>query len=149
MTELTDLVQYADSLDLPVVKHEFLSVIHKLQHPMREIFAKVPGESLAARARAVGVSRQTVYVWLDERFRPVGPQAKKLAKLTGVPVEHIKEYQNDAGRKVAKKAATLAKRGGTASRGDGGGADRPRKRRVVDAQAGSGTVRARGKRASG
>jgi DNA-binding XRE family transcriptional regulator len=147
MTQLSDLDQFAATLDTPVVKHEFLAVLHKLRYPMKDILQKVKGDSLAERARAVGVSRQTVYVWLDERFRPVGPQAKKLAKLTGVPVEHIKEYQNDAGRTVAKKAQKLASRRKAASSGDGR-AKRQRGRVVVPSDRG-GSVRARGKRTSG
>lgn len=119
MTQLAEIDQYANSLDLPVVKHEFLSVLHKLRYPMKDILAKVPGDSLSERARAVGVSRQTVYVWLEERFRPVGPQAKRLAKITGVPVEQIQEYQDGVGRKTAKKAPKLAKRRKAASSGDG------------------------------
>lgn len=124
----------------PILNGEFKALVHKLRHPMTKILAKVPGETLADRARAIGVSRQTMYVWQAEQFRPVGNQAKKIARLTGVRVEHIKEYANDAGRKVAKKAPKLAKRSKSTPRSDGGGTNRPRKRRVVDAQDGSGTV---------
>lgn len=121
----------------PVLNGEFKALVHKLRHPMTKILAKVPGETLADRARAIGVSRQTMYVWQAEQFRPVGNQAKKIAKLTGVRVEHIREYADDTGRTPAKKAPKLAKRSKKAPRGNGG---RAKRQRVVDAQAGSGGV---------
>lgn len=121
----------------PILNGEFKALVHKLRHPMTKILAKVPGETLADRARAIGVSRQTMYVWQAEQFRPVGNQAKKIAKLTGVRVEHIREYADDTGRPLAKKAPKLAKRSKKAPRGNGG--NKRRKRGVVDAQGGSGT----------
>ena len=51
------------------------AVAHKLRYPMADILAKVPGDTLAERARNIGVSRQTMYVWAQERFRPGGAQA--------------------------------------------------------------------------
>ena len=114
---------------LPALAMDLRAVAHKFLHPMADILAKVPGDTLAARARAVGVSRQTMYVWAQERFRPSTEQARIIADLTGVPIDEIREYQesnydryNGAGKPARKKVARLAK----ASRSLSGGAARLR-----------------------
>lgn len=88
-----------------IVKRDFLAAAHKLRFPMEEILAKVPGESLSDRARKVGVSRQTMYVWAAERFRPTTRQAKRISKLTGVPVAQIVDdgFEEPTQRKPKKK----------------------------------------------
>jgi transcriptional regulator with XRE-family HTH domain len=52
----------------------------------------LPGEPIAAKAKAIGVSRQTVYYWLDGVSRPNIKQAQKLAKLTGYAVDEIRGH---------------------------------------------------------
>lgn len=100
---------------LPALASDLLAVDHKVRYPMADILAKVPGDTLAERARTIGVSRQTMYVWAQEKFRPGVDQAKIIAKLTGVPVDHIREYQEGkddgegAGKSPRKTAAKLAK----------------------------------------
>jgi DNA-binding XRE family transcriptional regulator len=101
---------------LPALASDLMAVAHKLRYPMAAILAKVPGDTLAERARQIGVSRQTMYVWAQERFRPSTEQAAIIAKLTGVPVEQIREYQegkddgtNGAGKTPRKTRARLAK----------------------------------------
>jgi DNA-binding XRE family transcriptional regulator len=104
----------------PGLAIDVLAVIHKARYPMADILAKVPGDSLAARARAIGVARQTMYVWAQERFRPSREQAAIIAELTGVPVEQIGEYQegkhDGAGKTPRKKTAPVAKAGGDVPR---------------------------------
>ena len=78
---------------LPALANDLRAVAHKLRYPMAAILAKVPGDTLAERARQIGVSRQTMYVWAQERFRPSSAQAAIIAKLTGTPVEQIGDYQ--------------------------------------------------------
>ena len=98
---------------LPALAVDLMAVWHKFRYPMAAILAKVPGDTLAARARAIGVSRQTMYVWAQERFRPSSVQAAIIAKLTGVPTAQISDYQegkNDgAGKSPRKTAARMAK----------------------------------------
>jgi hypothetical protein len=48
-------------LTTAALKRELQAVAHKLRYPMADILAKVPGESVADRARQIGVSRQTLY----------------------------------------------------------------------------------------
>jgi hypothetical protein len=61
--------------------------------PMAVVLEKVrPGEPVAVKAKAVGVSRQTFYYWLQGVTRPNKKQAQKLAKLTGIPVEEIRKH---------------------------------------------------------
>jgi DNA-binding XRE family transcriptional regulator len=104
---------------LPALASDLLAVAHKLRYPMAAILAKVPGDTLAERARQIGVSRQTMYVWAQERFRPSSEQAATIAHLTGVPVEQIMAYQegkddgaNGAGKTPRKTRSRLAKDGG-------------------------------------
>jgi hypothetical protein len=86
----------AIAIDLPDAKaprglqSKIEALQNRLRNPMKDILAKIPGKSLTARAKAVGVSRQTMYVWADEKFRPTDQQAAKIAELTGVPVEIIR-----------------------------------------------------------
>ena len=101
---------------LPALASDLMAVAHKLRYPMAAILAKVPGDTLAERARQIGVSRQTMYVWAQERFRPSTEQAAIIAKLTGVPIEQIREYQegkddgsNGAGKAPRKTRPRLAK----------------------------------------
>jgi DNA-binding XRE family transcriptional regulator len=126
---------------LPALARDLRAVAHKLRYPLADILAKVPGDTLAERARRIGVSRQTMYVWAQERFRPSSQQAAIIAELTGVPAEQIAEYQegknetrdNGARKPARKKVARLAK----ASRSLSGSAARLRaKRGGVDAQQG-------------
>jgi DNA-binding XRE family transcriptional regulator len=114
-TTIDNIDSIIGMVTLAPLKHTLRGVAHKLRYPMADILAKVPGETLTERARKIGVSRQTLYVWAEEKFRPTPRQAKVIAKLTGVPVEHIVddgfvEGWNDARKTVAKKTAKVAAR---------------------------------------
>ena len=111
----TELVSQLKALTvgLPApLQREVNMAVHKITYPMAEILAKVPGDSLTERAKKLGVSRQTMYVWASEKFRPTRVQAKRIAKATGVPIEHIVddgfEGGNDVRRKARKKVARVA-----------------------------------------
>jgi DNA-binding XRE family transcriptional regulator len=127
-----DIMNFQQALDMAIIKaplpafeRDLMIVVHKLRHPMAAILARVPGDTLAERARRIGVSRQTMYVWAQERFRPSSLQARIISNLTGVPVEQIAEYQegknegrgNGAGKPARKKVARLAKAGRSLSDG--------------------------------
>ena len=58
--------------------------------PMRKVIAKMEGGSVSAKARTLGVTRQTIYYWLNEVTRPNEEQAKKISKLTGFSVAEIR-----------------------------------------------------------
>lgn len=138
---------------LAPIKRELQAVAHKLRFPMVDILAKVPGETLTERARQIGVSRQTLYVWAEERFRPTFHQAQTISGLTGVPIEHIVdngflENWSDARKEAAIKAAKVARRRKKAKARPkrGGGATR---RRVVAKSGGAGKPRKLHKRADG
>jgi DNA-binding XRE family transcriptional regulator len=127
------LLILVDKAPLPALASDLRAVAHKLRHPMADILAKVPGDTLAARARAIGVSRQTMYVWAQEKFRPSTEQATIIAELTGVPIDDIRDYQegkdggtNSAGKPARKTRPRLAK----ASRSLPGGAARLRAKRT-------------------
>jgi hypothetical protein len=61
----------------------------RIQLPMAEVLEKVPGASIAAKARAVGVTRTAYYGWLSGAARPQTGQAQILEKLTGFPAREI------------------------------------------------------------
>jgi DNA-binding XRE family transcriptional regulator len=111
----SDLITTLNALSAdwpPPLLRDLRMVIHKATYPMRDILAKVPGDSLTDRAKKLKVSRQTMYVWASEKFRPTRVQAKRIARVTGVPIEHILddgfEVGDDTGRKARKKAPRVA-----------------------------------------
>ena len=129
----TTLTQAIAKATPPALASDLLAVMHKLRYPMAAILAKVPGDTLAERARQIGVSRQTMYVWAQERFRPSSEQAATIAHLTGVPIDQIMAYQegkNDgtdgAGKTPRKTRVRMAK----ASRSLPAGAARLRAKRT-------------------
>jgi transcriptional regulator with XRE-family HTH domain len=63
--------------------------------PMATILEKVPGESISAKARTLGVSRQTIHYWLNGDTRPDEVQARKIEKLTGLSVAEIRGRVGD------------------------------------------------------
>jgi plasmid maintenance system antidote protein VapI len=69
--------------------------------PMSEVVNKVPGTSFAAKARNLGVTRQTVYAWVNGDWRPDDEMAKKLETLTGFSADAIRGRGKDGD--VAKK----------------------------------------------
>jgi hypothetical protein len=61
--------------------------------PMWIILDQVrPGDPVAAKAKAIGVSRQTYYYWMNGTTRPNKKMAKKLASLTEFSVEEIRGH---------------------------------------------------------
>lgn len=58
--------------------------------PMSIILDKVPGASVIEKAKALGVSRQTFYYWLDGVTRPNIKMARKLNKITGHDIDEIR-----------------------------------------------------------
>lgn len=105
------------------LRREIEMVAHKLKYPMADILAKMKLGSVSEQARKLKVSRQTIYVWTSERYRPTSLQAKRIAKLTGVPIENIIdngfEVKRDARRKANAKAARLAAKRRKIEGGDG------------------------------
>lgn len=137
------LSQLKDLSTLPApLRREVEAVIHKMTYPMANILAQVPGDSLTERAKRLKVSRQTMYVWLSEKFRPTRVQAKRIARITGVPIEQIVddgfEVKHDARGKARKKAATMAAGRRKAAKGASG--NKPRRRGKVDAQSRASTA---------
>lgn len=110
------LEQLGSMIDHETVKRDLNAIAHKLRYPMVDILDKVPGEGVIAKAKAIGVSRQMVYVWMAEKARPNAAQARMICKLTGIPADHIlangyKEKINVSGRKRATSRGKLAKDG--------------------------------------
>lgn len=62
----------------------------RLNLPMRQVLAKVPGRSNASKARFLNVSRMSYYDWLNGVNRPGKKMAAKLAKVTGYDAAAIR-----------------------------------------------------------
>lgn len=58
--------------------------------PMSEVIEKIPGATIMAKARSLGVTRQAFYYWLNGDTRPDEKQAKAIHKLTGLSVAQIR-----------------------------------------------------------
>src|SRR5580693_7237242 len=111
------LLILVDKAPLPAIASDLRAVAHKLRHPMADILAKVPGDTLAERARKIGVSRQTMYVWAAEKFRPSTDQARKDdgSNGAGKAARKARPRVAKASRSLPAGAARLrAKRGGVA-----------------------------------
>ena len=76
--------------DVQAAKRMRARMIRRMNaRPMSEVIAKVPGNSIPAKARALGTTRQTVHYWLDGRMRPRPAMAKKLERITGISAAEI------------------------------------------------------------
>ena len=64
-------------------------LLARIRLPMSKVLLKIPGETVAERARAIGVTRATYYSWFDGFSRPKRDQARKLEELTGFPANLI------------------------------------------------------------
>lgn len=71
-------------------KRRAMKMRARLALPMEQVLDKVPGKSVIAKADHLGVSRQTIYAWIDGTMRPNLKRAKQLAKLTGFDVDEIR-----------------------------------------------------------
>jgi DNA-binding XRE family transcriptional regulator len=58
---------------------------------MKDILARIAAKDESERARLIGVSRQGLYNWVNELSRPNVITAKRLAELTGVSEELIRD----------------------------------------------------------
>lgn len=77
---------------------------------MLEILDAVPGANVRERAQTIGVSRQTVYMWLAGKARPAPMQARRIALLTGYSVGDVTGPSNRYSRyKPKAKPGDVAK----------------------------------------
>ena len=132
---LNQFLALAAQMPIPI-QREAGMIVHKMSHPMRDILAKVPGDSLTERAKKLKVSRQTFYVWLNEKFRPTLRQAKRISKYTDVPVSHIvdngfEDHSNVARRKAHKKTARVARPSRNTAKANGGTTPRRRRAKIA------------------
>ena len=83
-----------------------LELRDRIMMPMESVLRRVPGVTVIEKTERLRVSRSTWYKWLEGRTRPNSVQAKRLAKLTGIPVEKI--------HRTRRQLATAAPAGATA-----------------------------------
>ena len=86
------LIKLTDDLD-NVSAHALALRLRNAIRPqmeMRDILALVPGDTLRARADAIGVSRQTMYNWLEGIGQPKAGVAARLSLVTGISEDIIR-----------------------------------------------------------
>lgn len=79
ISELSDSDQIAHALQLRA----------RIQLPIKEIMDKVPGDNIAAKARALNISRPALYGWTKGGRRPRPKEAQRLSQITGLPWQAI------------------------------------------------------------
>ena len=148
-TEVINHLKVARGLEQNVhIRNLIGGVIERIRLPMSKILSLVPGESAAARARTLGISRQTYYVWLREQTRPLGDQAVLVERITGIPANLVsgrvyEESANELGGENAPPTAQMAEDGEGLPRGRTGVSEpdpsRDEPKRAARRRAGSGS----------
>jgi len=62
----------------------------RLTLPMTTVLGNVPGLTVAAKCKKIGVSRQAYYYWIRGMSRPNATQARRIARLTGLAADDIR-----------------------------------------------------------
>lgn len=57
---------------------------------LREIFDMVPGDTIEAKAQAVGISRSLYYKTINGEHRPRDGTVRLLATVSGLPIETVR-----------------------------------------------------------
>jgi hypothetical protein len=100
----------------PSIKNEIALLADRIRLPMADILGRVPGATVGDRCKAIGISRQTYYVWAREEARPLREQSEHIHQLTGVPVRTIsariyQESEDDVGEARAAPLERVAQDG--------------------------------------
>jgi hypothetical protein len=126
-SEQIDLLNRALALEANVnIRNAIVSVIDRIRLPMSTILARVPGVSAAARARALGISRQTYYAWMREENRPLTKAADLVAEYTDIPANlvsarsYLENLNDDDGRESSPPGARVDQHGPGVPRREGG-----------------------------
>lgn len=77
------------------IRHRARQVRARLLLPMELVLRRVPGKSIADKAKTLGVGRQRVHFWMNETTRPNIKMAKKLALITGYDFAAIRGVSGD------------------------------------------------------
>lgn len=88
----TDLIDTLDALAReapPGLRGDLAFLSAALRTPMADVLDRVPGANVDERCAALGISRQTYYVWRREVVRPSWRRAEDLERLTGIPAAAI------------------------------------------------------------
>jgi hypothetical protein len=74
----------------PKVRSRAMRMHSRIKLPMAQVLARVPGESVIDKAKVLGISRQTWYVWQSGATRPNLAKARQLERITGYTVAEIR-----------------------------------------------------------
>jgi hypothetical protein len=74
----------------PKIRSRAMRMHSRIKLPMAQVLARVPGESIIDKAKVLGISRQTWYVWQSGATRPNLAKARQLERITGYSVAEIR-----------------------------------------------------------
>ena len=57
---------------------------------LREIFDKIPGETIETKAQAVGISRSLYYKMINGEHRPRDSTVRMLSNMSGLPIATVR-----------------------------------------------------------
>jgi len=102
------------------IRARAMALRDRIRNPMSVVLAKVPGETVEQKCVKIGVTRQNYYAWVRGTYRPNAKQAKKLAQITGLPLDAIRgqlptESTWSASKSTASRAQSRACDTGTAN----------------------------------
>lgn len=80
----------------PVMRTRAEKMLKRMTLPMAEVLAHIPGDTVIARAKHLGVTRQSYYGWLNGTSRPHAKMAKKISAITGYDANEIRGRWEDA-----------------------------------------------------
>lgn len=60
--------------------------------PIDKVLDRIPGDTVTAKAKKIGITRQAYYGWLNGRTRPDAKQSRRLAQLTGLSAVNIRGW---------------------------------------------------------
>jgi predicted transcriptional regulator len=71
-------------------RERLMAMRNRMRVPMKDILEKIEGDSFAAKAKLIGITRQTVYSYLQGIARPSGRVARRVAELSGFSVDAVR-----------------------------------------------------------
>jgi DNA-binding XRE family transcriptional regulator len=79
----------------PKIRSRAMRMHSRIKLPMAKVLERVPGESIIDKAKTLGISRQTWYVWQSGATRPNLAKARQLERITGYTVAEIRGVEDE------------------------------------------------------
>jgi hypothetical protein len=79
----------------PRIRARAMRMHSRIKLPMAKVLERVPGESVIDKAKVLGISRQTWYIWQSGATRPNLAKARQLERITGYSVAEIRGVEDE------------------------------------------------------